>query len=76
MTKNTPTKDGGHNNANRNKFNMWQENNDIVKSSVIEILLQEKLKLSAEEEAHENIESNFDENEIYHINKTSLEYKK
>ena len=55
---------------------MWQENNDIVNSSVIEILLQEKLKLSAEEEAHENIESNFDENELYHINNTSLEYKK
>ena len=41
-----------------------------------EILLHENNKVSAEEKLHENIESNIDENDLYHIEKISLGDKK
>ena len=41
-----------------------------------EILLQENNKSSAEYEAHENIKSDFDENDLYQIGNMSLDYKK
>ena len=41
----------------KNKFNRHQEENAIVNHVVDEILLQEDNKISAEAEAHENIES-------------------
>ena len=41
-----------------------------------EIILQEDNKVSAEEEAHENIEHDFYENYMYHIDNMSLDYKK
>ena len=34
-----------------------------------EILLQENQKVSDEEETHENIESDINENDLYHIDK-------
>ena len=37
-----------------------------------EILLNENQKVSAEKEAHENIESNFDESELYQIDNMSI----
>ena len=37
------------------------------------ILLHENEKLSAAKEAHEKVESDFDENELYHIENMSLE---
>ena len=73
MHQSRPTKYRGHNPANRNKFNRQQEKNDIVNSAVDEILLQEDQKVSAEKGAHENIESDFDENKLYQINIMSLE---
>ena len=53
-----------------------QENNDVVKQAVIETLLQENYKVSANEEAHENIESGFDENNKYQNDNMSLDDKK
>ena len=41
-----------------------------------EILPHENQKVSAEKEAHENFESEFDDNELYEINNMSLEYTK
>ena len=37
--------------------------------------MQENNKVSAEEEAHENIESELDEDDLYHIDKMSLDEK-
>ena len=37
------------------------------------IILQENQKVSAEEESHGNIESGFDQSEIYQVNNMSLE---
>ena len=41
-----------------------------------EIILKENNKVSAEEEAHENTESDFDENDLYQIDNMSLDEKK
>ena len=68
-----PTKDHGNNPAPRNKFNRQQENNAIVNSAVDKILLQENEKVSSVREAHENIESDFDEIKIYQIDNISIE---
>ena len=38
-----------------------------------ELLLHENETLSAAKESHYNVKSDFDENEIYHIENTSLE---
>ena len=67
------TKDHMHYTIKINKFNRNQQNNAIVNSTVDEILLKEKRKVSAEREAPENIESHFDENEMYQIDNMSLE---
>ena len=48
-----PTKDCRQDPVSRNKFNMQQENNDIVNSSVDEILLHENQKLGAAKEGPE-----------------------
>ena len=42
-----------------------QENNAIVNRAVDEIMPHENEKVSAAKEAHGNIQSDFDENEIY-----------
>ena len=59
----------------RKEFNIQQDNNDIVNHAEDKILLQENNKVSAEEEAHENIESELDEDDLYHIDKMSLDEK-
>ena len=41
-----------------------------------EIVPKENNRLSAEEEAHENIESELDKNNLYHIDNMSLDDKK
>ena len=41
-----------------------------------EILLHENKKVSAERESHENVESDFDESELYLINNMSLDETK
>ena len=59
----------------RKEFNIQQDNNDIVNHAEDKILLQENNKVSAEEEAHENIESELDEDDLYNIDKMSLDEK-
>ena len=65
-----PTEDRGNDATNRKKFNSQHA---IVNSSVDEILLQENQKLISEKGEHENIESDFDENDLYQIDNMSLE---
>ena len=67
-----PTKDCVQNPTYRKIIIIQQENNDIVNYAVDEILLQENIKVSAEAEAHINIESKLEENDIYQTNNTSL----
>ena len=57
--KNRPTKYRGHNPVPRNLFNRQKENDSIVNSEVDEIFLHENQNLSAENETHENVESDF-----------------
>ena len=58
-----PTKYLGNNTIPENKFNRQQGNNVIINIAVDEILLHE----------NENIESDFDDKELYHIDNMSLE---
>ena len=67
------TKDCGHDNANRKKFNRQKEMNDIVNSTVDEILTQENNKVSTVKETYENVEYDFDENKLYRIDNMSLD---
>ena len=67
------TKDRRHDTVKRNKFNRQQQNNDIINCAVDEILLQEHQNISADKGAHENIESDFDEIELYQIGNMSLD---
>ena len=71
--KSGPTKNRGNYPVPRNKFNRQQDINFIVNSAVDGILLQENQKVSDEREAHENIESDFDESELYWIDSMSLD---
>ena len=57
-------------------MNRQQENNDFVNSEVDEILLNENGKVSDEKEALEHIDSDFDENYLYHIVNMSIEETK
>ena len=75
-SKSSFTKDRGHDPVTRNIFNPQQENNTIGNHAVDEIILQENNIVSAEAEAHENIESELDENDIYHIDSMSLDDRK
>ena len=61
---------------NINKFNRKQDNNAIVKQAYDEILLQKNNKVSAQEESHQNIESDFGENNLYQIGNMSLDNNK
>ena len=58
----SPNKDHRHDPTTKKKFNRQHNDNDIVNSLVDKILMRENQKLSSDEGAHENIESNFDEN--------------
>ena len=62
-----PTKDHGHDTATRKKMNRQKEKNSIVNHAVKGILLQETNKISAEAEAHTNIQPEIDENDLYQI---------
>ena len=68
-----PNKDRGSNPVPRGEFNRQMENNDIVNKSVGEILLTENQKLSAAREAPEFLDSDYDENDVYQVDKMSLE---
>ena len=71
--KSRPNKDHGHDNVPRKQFNRQQENNSIINSKGDEIILHKNQKVSAEKKAHENVESDFDDNQLYQINNTSLD---
>ena len=47
--------------------------NDIVNSTVDEILTQENNKVSTVKETYENVEYDFDENKLYRIDNMSLD---
>ena len=74
--KSIPTKDRGHDTVPGNKFNRQKEHNSIFNSKADEILLHENQKVSAQKEAPEHINLNFDENGIYQIDNTSIEETK
>ena len=65
-----PTKDCGHNPANKRKFNRHHNH------SLDKIIPQENSKLSAEAEVHDNIESEIDYNDLYQIDNMSIDDKK
>ena len=67
------TKYHGHNPLTRNKCNRQQDNNYIVNIAVDEILLHENQKVSAEREAPETVDSDFDDNDLYPIDKMIIE---
>ena len=71
--KGKSTKDHRDNHTPRRKFNRHQENIVIVNNAVDEILLHETQKLSAEREAPEFLESDYDKNELYKVESMSLE---
>ena len=55
---------------------MQQENNSIFNNAVDEILLNETQKLSAVREVPEFLVSDYDENDLYQVDKMSLENTK
>ena len=59
----------------RKKINRQQENNAIVKNAVDEILLTKKVS-ATNHEAPEFLESDYDANDLYQVDKMSLEYTK
>ena len=60
----------------RSKFNRQQYNNAIVLNELDQIILQDNIKLSVEEKAHENINSEFDKNDLYEIDNMDLDENK
>ena len=56
----------------RRKINRQKEKSSIVQSLVDDIILQKNNKLSAENEAHGNIDYEINDNDIYEIDNTSL----
>ena len=71
-----PTKDRGNYLANKKKFNRQKQNNDIFNHAVDETLPQENNKVSAGQEAHENIESDIKDNDLFQIDNMGLDDKK
>ena len=55
------------------KFNKKKENNTIVYQAVDEIILQDNNELSVEYESHQKINSEINENDLYEIDKMSLD---
>ena len=74
--KSRPSNNHGQEPATRKKFNRHKENNDIVNHEVDDIILQKNNKASSEYEAHENIDDEVDENDLYQIDNMSLDDKK
>ena len=72
-SKSRHTKDCGQEPAKMMKFNINPENNAIFKNAVYDFILQENNKLSAEYEAHENIDYDIDKDDIYEIDNISLD---
>ena len=60
-----PSKDRGQEPAKISNFKINLETNYIFQNAVYEIILYENNKLSTEDEAHQNINTEMDENDIY-----------
>ena len=60
----------------RKTFNRHQENNAIINNVVDGILLNETEKGSATSKALQSLDSDYDENNIYRVEKMSLEETK
>ena len=58
------------------KIDRQKENNSIVHHTVDDIILKYNKKLSAEDEAHGNIDSLIDEDNLYEIDKITIYEKK
>ena len=68
-----PTKDRGSNPIPKKCFNRQKENNSSVNNAVDKILLNETQKVSAVREAPEFWYSDYDEKDLYQVDKISLE---
>ena len=75
-TKINPTEDYGNHPIPRKTINRQLENNYIIKNVVDDILLNETQKLGAEREAPELLDSDCNDNNLYQVDKTSLEETK
>ena len=71
-----PTKDRGSNPVPRRKINSQQETNVIVNNAVDEIVLNGTQKVSAAREAPEVLDSDYDEKNLYQVDKMSLKETK
>ena len=68
------TKDHNQDYATRKKSGIHEEKNYIVQHAVDEIILKEKtLLLSVKYETHENIDDEFNEDELYKFDRNSLD---
>ena len=67
--KGKPTKDHGNNSIPGEKNNRQLENNSIIKNVVDEIILNETQKVSAARESPEFLDSGYDANDLYQVEK-------
>ena len=59
-----------------NNFGSQQENNAIIQHAFDEIIPQQNKKISVKYETHENMNDQVDEDELYKLNKKSLDENK
>ena len=71
-----PTKYRGSNPVSSETINRHMENTDIVNNTVDQIILDETQQLSAAREAPEFLDSDYDGNYVYQVDKMSLEETK
>ena len=69
-----PNKDHRHDPATNKNFGRHQDNNDIVQHAVNEIILQKK-KITVKDETHKNIDDEVYEDNLYSLDKMSLDEK-
>ena len=70
-----PTKDRGSSPVPRKQLNRKQENKDIVNNAIDEIILTQKVS-ATNHEAPEFLDSDYDANNLYEVEKMSLEETK
>ena len=74
-TKGRPTKYHMHNPETKKRFGIQQDNNTVIQHTVYYITLQENERLSLKYETHENIDDEVDEDDLYELDKMSLDEK-
>ena len=75
-SKTRHTKNYGKDPTTKKRIVRHQEKNSIVQHEVDDIILQKRNNLSAEAEAHNNIESKIVESNLYEIDNISINEKK